>query len=1076
MRNLLACTYLTPALLLAATAAHSETSIATKATNPVRTSTVKDGAPDDVKVTSAGSIVPDSAGAGITIDSNNNAVNEGTISFTDFNNSTGIQANAGRSGTITNGGKIEVIETYTAKDNDNDGDLDGAFASGSGRFGIRLAPGGTFTGAVTNSGTINIEGNDSAGIAADSRLAGSLTNSGTIALVGDRSVAIRVAEVTGDVRLNGTIGASGLDAMGVALDGNIGGALVIQGAVASTGYRFVTLPADVSKLDADDLLQGGSALRVTGDVAKGILFDAPPPNNSATDNDEDKDGIEDSKETTASVTSFGSAAAVQIGAADHAVSIGPVTGNVQGHGIVVNGGIAGRGVYSGVSATGIKIGGLGGAVNIAGGLTVNGQAAAASNGASATAIHIAIAASVNEIRITGTVQADGGGTATSLNHAILIEQGATVTAVRNSGKIAASTSSNGTAGAIVDRSGSLALIENSGAINATGVGLDTSRAIAIDLRNNASGAIVRQTQVGQNVTAPTISGNILFGAGDDLLDLADGEVKGATQFGTGANRLNMSGDARHTGNVQFGAGADRLMLAGTSAFVGAADFGGGADLLTLSDNSIFSGALTNANALRVQVSGGTFEVTTTMAPVAIDSLEVGAKGILGVTIDARAGKSTSYQVAGAASFAEGSKVSIKLVTLGDALGRFTILKAGSLTGTAGLSSNSLGLPIFLKSSLVADEQVDELAVLIERRSAADIGLNRSEAGAWDAIYAVLDADEDVAGAFLEMEDAETFREAMQQMLPEHAGGAFETVTQGSRATARILKDPGSPLADMGNWGFWLQQVAWGTSKNIGNTSSYDITGWGAAGGAEFKLGGIGNAGLSVAYLNGQDAQSGNDNEVRANQYELAAYWRGKWGGLAAHARASAAMIGFDGTRTFRGTVSNETVTRTASGEWDGQLYSAAAGLSYEIALGRLSFRPAVSVDYYRLSEDGYTETGGGDAMNLSVKDRTSDEAAAEVSLAAGYELMSGAQSEGWLRTEIEGGRRQIIGGDIGETIARFGTGDSFTLLPENRSDGWVGKFRLTGGNDEFSLGGEFSAEEQQGRAAIALRLGLQAVF
>ena len=42
--------------------------------------------------------------------------------------------------------------------------------------------------------------------------------------------------------------------------------------------------------------QGGSALVVEGDVARGIVFAIAPANNSATDNDEDDDGIEDAKE------------------------------------------------------------------------------------------------------------------------------------------------------------------------------------------------------------------------------------------------------------------------------------------------------------------------------------------------------------------------------------------------------------------------------------------------------------------------------------------------------------------------------------------------------------------------------------------------------------------------------------------------------------------------------------------------------------------------------------------------------------------------------------------------------------
>src|SRR3546814_4308794 len=75
-KTLLASTCLATLL---STAAHAETTIATATTAPVRTSTIKSGAPDDIKITSAGSIKPTVAGPAVTIDSNHQVVNEGTI-------------------------------------------------------------------------------------------------------------------------------------------------------------------------------------------------------------------------------------------------------------------------------------------------------------------------------------------------------------------------------------------------------------------------------------------------------------------------------------------------------------------------------------------------------------------------------------------------------------------------------------------------------------------------------------------------------------------------------------------------------------------------------------------------------------------------------------------------------------------------------------------------------------------------------------------------------------------------------------------------------------------------------------
>lgn len=1072
MRRLLACTCLTPLAVAALSSVHAETVISTKITTPVITGTANNGAADDVRISSTGGVAP-TGGAAVTINSNNTVRNEGAITITGANGATGILANPNVTSTITNTGTIVIDESFTPTDSDSDGDLDGAFAQGSNRFGIRLAPGGTFTGNIVSGGTITIEGNDSAGIAADSRLAGALNNSATIDVLGNNSFGIRAAEVTGGVQLNGAIAVRGANAIAAALDGNIGGALIVQGALISTGYRTSVPPTDTSKLDADDLLQGGSALRIRGNVAGGILLAAPPPNLDPNDADEDDDGTPDANEVTGSVTTYGAAPAIEIGSATQAINVGAVAGNANGHGLVINGNVTGLGAYGGIAANGIRIGGLGSNVTIAGGMTVTGAVRAESNGASATALRIGNGATVNEIRVSGIVSAIGGGTASSLTRGIQIDEQAVVTSIRNSGTIGArSAGADGSAAAILDNSGRVALVENSGKILATGAAAGSDRNVAIDLSRNNNGAIVRQTVVGQGVASPEISGNILFGSGDDLLEVADGVVVGTTRFGAGANRLVLGGDATYSGAFQFGAGNDRLTMSGTSIFTGNADFGGGTDLLELSGTARFGGTLANSAGLSVTMNGGTLAVGNG-GTVALASLGTAGASTLGVNIDAAANTNTLYQVAGAANIGAGTKVQVRLANVSESEGSYTFLRAGTLTGGANLSFDPTNLPFLFKGSLTTNAAGNEAAVVINRRTATELGLNRSESAAYDSIFAVLDEDEAVADVYLGLTGAEGFRATLRQMLPDHAGGAFDTVTQGSRATARFLGDVRGPFADHGRWGYWLQQVAYGSSKDLGDTAAYDIGGWGVAGGMELIGGDAGNFGVSLGYIKGEDEDGDTDNEVRSEQFELGAYWRGQWGGLRAWGRLSAAWIGFESQRNFIGGVGGDTVTRTARGDWNGQLYSAAAGLSYEINAGRFVLRPAASIDYYRLSEGGYSESGGGEAFDLIVDSRTSDEFAGTATLTAGYELGDRAGGSSWMRAELEGGRRQILGGALGPTTARFGAGDPFTLDPEERSDGWVGRLRLIGGSPGFTVGGEASAEEQFGKAGVAFRISLQ---
>lgn len=1067
MRHLLATTCLAA---LTVAPAHAETTVTDKRTATIRTATIKAGAADDIRITSAGSVVPTVAGSAVILDSANKVVNEGTIQITNLDNSTGILGSANATGTITNAANAKIIvdETYAPADADKDGDLDGPLASGTGRFGIRTA--GAFTGDVVNSGQITIEGRDSAGIQLGGPLSGKLTQDGNITVVGDRSVGVRTGDVSGPVRIAGSVAATGQNASAVSVEGNIGGALVLQGTLASTGYRYATPPADTSKLDADDLLQGGPAVRIAGNVAGGVILAVPPKDNSSTDNDEDKDGIEDAKEGSAAITSLGSAAALEIGSATRSVAIGAVAGNGDGHGLVIDGTVTGNGLYAGVAGNGLVVGGLGQAVTIAGGMTVNGAVTA--TGASATAVRIGSGASVPEVKNAGTIQATGTNAANAKTTALQIDAGASVFELTNSGTIkavAAGTASANGAGvtAILDRSGELDLINNAGAISATGASAGNN--VAIDLTANNSGTRVGQTVVASGVTAPSITGDVRFGNGNDIFDIADGSMTGDTSFGNGANQLLLSGDAAYAGKAAFGAGNDLMTLGGTSSYTGDVNFGGGSDTLALTGAGKFKGAITNAQGLAVALTGGTLDIGKTTA--SIGSLAVGGGGTLVVTVDTATRTNTLYQVAGNASIAAGAKIVVNLSSVAGAEGSYTFVKAGSVTLPQTIAADAATLPFMYKGTISAVSPTD-IAVTVTRKTTTELGLNRSQASAYNAVYAALAKDAKVGAVYLGAADGDSFRRQLRQMLPDHAGGAFEAVTMGSRATAGFLADPDAPFADQGQWGYWIQQAGWGTSKSLGDTASYDISGWGIATGAEYKTG-LGNIGLSLAYHAGRDADGGTDNSVDANQYEVGVYWRGNWGPVQGWTRGSWAHVSFDSKRVFNGTLAgNEKVERRAKGKWNGTVVSAAAGASYTLQMGSFSLRPAGAVDYYRLKEKGYAETGGGDAFNLIVNGRKSDELALTGTVAAGFDFGGYNEDSGWFRVELEGGRRQLVGGSLGSTTAHFAGGADFTLDPEQRTSGWVGKLRATGGGNGFRIGGEAGAEEQQGRAALSLRASL----
>ncbi|MEO2038996.1 MAG: autotransporter outer membrane beta-barrel domain-containing protein, partial [Martelella sp.] len=450
-----------------------------------------------------------------------------------------------------------------------------------------------------------------------------------------------------------------------------------------------------------------------------------------------------------------------------------------------------------------------------------------------------------------------------------------------------------------------------------------------------------------------------FGSGNDTLDLADGSFSGDAFFGAGTATYTLSGDAWHNGNVTFGAGADTMSLAGTSLFNGTADFGGGADVLNIAGTAYFSGKLANSGSLAVNLTGGALDLAS---PTALGSLSVGADGILVATLDKEAGMGSLYTVAGTASFADGSKIGVRLANVDDAEGSYVVVEAGTLTGASDLELATGAMPFLFKADFGTPANANQIVIDIVKRTATELGLNRSQTSAYDAIFAALGNDEDIEQVFLGINDGDVFRSTVSRMLPDHAGGTFEGISLGSRTFARQVADPPSPVYSIGGIDVILSSALWSSDKDAGETAAYDLGGFGfsAAGEVDTKLGAFG---LSATWMWNEYDQLGGDQSANSDTYELGAYWRGHWGGFTAFGRGSIGKVDLDGWRVFKYILDGKDLERQIHGDWGGTLMTASAGMAYEFGGdGAFFARPSVSADYVSLDEDGYTETGGDEAL------------------------------------------------------------------------------------------------------------------
>lgn len=1048
MRKLLAAAVALAPLALAAGAAQAQVVIDDARTTPIQTSTADDGDPADVTVEEGGSIELDD-GTAITLDSDNDVVVEagaGVVFEDAADGSTGILAEGGNTGSVTVDGTINVIIDYTPEDEDDDGDLDGPLAEGSDRYAIRVTGPDALDGDVTlgRQGRLNVEGDDSYGIAVESGLTGDLVSRGNVTVTGDRSYGVRAqGDIGGDVWLGGSVNAVGENTTGVSLEGDIAGSLLVESTINVSGYRYPTRPSSVEDLDADDLLIGGPGLSIAGDIAGGVHLAVAPSDDDEDEDDEDGNGVPDAEQTTSNITSYGSAPAVVVGSTSRDVTLGVVGEDDDAFGFINRGSITASGVYDGVNSTALRFGVDGGqAVTVDGGVYTRGPIEANAREADATAVRFSSGATTDIFHNAGAtaalIVAEDDHTATALQ----IDAGADVGSFYNSGRLVASVGGEaGDAVAIRDLSGTLTDIQNIGLIqaNITPI-LDengeadpiTGEAVAIDVSANTTG--VTLTQLVQDVPDdeptpiggrdPVIRGDILLGSGADTLDIRDGYVYG---------------------DIDFGGGADSLLISGGAEVRGALSGSGGLATIDVTD-----GLLDAQQTGRVDIAG----------------LNVGSEGDLIVTLDPDAGTAGGFNVVGTASFADGAGIGVRFESLLDEAERYTIVEAGDLQlGDLDQTSLEENSPFLFVVEAGGDEAAGEIFVDVRRRTAEEIGMITSEASAYDAVYEALRADDELREAFLNQNNAEGLLDVYEQMLPDHSGGALISLASGVDAVTRALSGRNNSAA-RGETSAWLQEINFYADKETNEAYGFKSEGFGFAGGVErgTRLGAIG---VSTAFTSSdlEDPAAAAEERLSANLIELGLYWRAQGGNWTTWARAAGGYATFESVRQFVG----EGVLRRADADWNGYTVTAAAGASYERSYGRYSLRPEVVVEYFGLNEDGFQETGGGDGFDLAIEDREGH----IFSTTAAVNFGMGFGENQWLRPEVRVGWRQIISHDGGVTTARFlSGGPAFDLAADSLEGGGpIVGFRLNVGNELGMLAIEADAEmlDDYIRYALLLR-------
>ncbi len=1016
---------------LGAKAAQAETTVSTAVTTPVQTATANSGAPDNVVVSSTGSITINS-GTALTLNSSNTIVNSGDLISLDDSNVVGItiDGSGNYSGTLTNNDLISLTETYAATDTDSDGNLDGAWSNLTNKTGILLTT-GSFDGDIIQgtAAQIIVHGANSQGVRLDGTLNGDLNSLGGVTVRGDNSIAFDLnGPINGDVTISGTINGVGLNSEAVDLSGDVSGFIKFGGAISAYGFFSNTHPttAQAALLDPDDLRNGGSAIAIHSNVGHGVEITGIGVED---DLDDDGDGINEDTDTdddaTGTVQVYGSSPAVLIQPTSGAIVIGPSA--TWGYGFVNRGTIGANGVYDGFSATGVMVGGGSSSVTLTNGLLNDGRIASVAYEADATGLRIGANANVPAILSRNAITAQTISDGLFNAYAVHIDPTATVNSFTNNKTIVGQLNGEvGNAYGIFDESGSITSLTNTGSIVAQIFYTDsdltdnvvptvTGHAIALDFSANTTGVTINQ--VPEDATS-----DLAFTDQDTVDNDVDSrpaiQIVGEVRLGSGDDHFNVH-TGSVTGDISFGDGADALVIDGGSTVDGTITKGGGSLTLSLTNGSlnIHSSDL-NIGAMTIGDGTGTLD------------------SVLRLNVSDVAANSSLLNV-GAVTFNSDAHI-IPLLPDGlPADNSLVFLDATAMTGANYVTGpiTGVGVPYVYNVNIVYTPGPETLSVDYALKTPTELGLNRNGAAAFDAVIAALRTDPNAAEGFSQLETATAFNQGYNDLLPNFAATSTEiTTTTIERAqSASTNRLATARLRGIEDSTVWLQEVGFSIDRDSDSFGEdFRGHGFGVSGGIDAPLNNGAIFGLSVAVVASEtDATDRTDSVTSLTLGQANAYLGTSVGPLD--------LDMLVGVGVGRITSSREVAFGAfkAKAEGDAWTYEGHASLRASAPIPVASWlvlRPYAEATYVGMEEQGYTESGGGTAVDLTLDDVFSQRLWAE----GGVMIQTPMHMFGTtLVPQLTVGYRTNALDDEFERTAQFTSPGStpFTLVDDSLGDG-----------------------------------------
>lgn len=1080
---------------------------------PVETATASEGSPANLVIGTNGRVqLTDPAVPVVRVNSDNDftMVNGSRVDVFDtdadggditIDGAVGVQVDPGVESDIAMSGTISMLDTYQATasaddlvDTDGDGvpdtadgEVDGPFATDRDKTALLVgavdASGDAVAGQagvtgdvrLENGSLINVQGQDSYGLRTVTEISGDVAADGRVNVTGENSRAVSIeADVGGDVTVR-SIDVRSPGGNGVAVEADVGGGLRFVSGVRVSGYRIAQRLGEVvvAQFDPDDILDAGDAIIIAGHVQDGVFFSASSDIQYLS----------------------GGGAAVSIGRSGGAVEIGQtrlpddfVAGaedddddpEVLDHGVINQGIIAANSFVDGRATTaflvaGLDENGLVRSVILGGdGFSNSGQISAIGYDGDATALRFGAGAQADEIRNTGAIFAraligfdeDGnaddnpdtpeveGRYAAGDSIALRLDENSQIRRLLNEqGDIIASVQEgsgpDASATAIRVTTDSLEEIRNTGRILASIIGnaplgledQGGAQLIAIDARNHGGGLTVIQEQALDEAgdpteNAPEIEGQILFGSGDDTLDLRAGTITGAVSFGDGADRLIING-ATVTGD--------------------------------LSDSD---------QNLTIEVTNGRLVLSGDQS-LALTEARFNEGGALQIEIDTRNRSGAFLNASGDVTFASGSDLSIGLARLIGEGGEFEVISADTLTLDDEAVLTATDAPFLYNASIErSTADADTLVLSLTRKTSDQLGMNASQAAAYDEAFAAFEAIESLGTAFAAVRTADEFFSGYNQLLPEYSASAIQFALANNDAASGALATRlrNARLSPDSMAGVWAQEFGYFADR-AGSAlgPGYRGQGIGIAVGLDRPIGPFYAVGVKlVGSASEIEDVGGLDEPLVAMSGQVGGYAATELGGFDI---TGSLGLGYDYFESER-LIQLGAFQSVNTADWSGWHVAASAVAGRDYTMGAWTLRPEASLTWLTLFESGYTETvedtaNAGIALTVDDRESTSVSAAATLDIVRRF-----GDDRSWWAPHVRMGYRGEFDDAMAETIAQFGEdGSPFTLRSSAiPGSGYLLGFGVSAGSNYSTFTFAYDADVRDGFVRHVGRLVIRLTF